>query len=1083
MQLKQHQRRRGLDTGARTMPRVSNDPGLMRGVNALVGAVNSLAVEEKNMQARLAAEERQREGFKAQTRFIEMGNTLEKGMLEARQEIAADGAGFATQQTDLFDTQSKIFLESLPKELQEQYAPKLAALRGNFTLNAAKMEYGQRNKFYQDGVIDLAGRLEKGLQVNPDGYQVAEQQISEMIGMTGLNPVQKQQVQRKAMESLRRATLQGFASSGRLDDARKLAASWDQAGNSGSGAAQKVVRAGKGFTDIQLSSGAIVRREGARNWRNNNPGNLVAGKFATKHGSIGKDGPFAVFPDQATGRKAMESLLFKTDRYKSKTIAGALKIYAPPHENDTGRYIAHVAKAVGVQPNTKMSALNPDQRTALVEAMTRYEGFKEGKETELKAGGGANGTLQAPMSFDWKRYRTGGALRPDGISGMKPAMQRNLAAFLQAADKELGPGMQVYSGYRSNKLQASLFANAVKKYGSAKKARKWVAPPGRSKHNVGKAADLKFNGVRIDQVKDKRVAEWIRTNAPKYGLNVRMSWEPWQVELVEGQSGQVEQAGGVGGAGGVSGQNAQIGGQKGDYSLIVDRLANRAEAARTKQSLATFAELDLRLAKDEALTVNDIDNNPHLTDQHKARLIRKIRSNEKRVTKQNGALARLQGEPDSFNPYNKHDQKAVDDIYTAQVSTGGIFDKDKKKSREAAFALSALVQKTGIVPMQAIENTRAALNSGDAKRVGESLMVASSLVGENEQYLSARKGGKELSRAGREYDFYVNKLGMDPQKVAERFIYRQSPDFQTARKAREEQLKAGKLLEGLKVDEVYSAWFSSDPDIGFTSAQQISIAADYKEAVRQHYLDTGDIKLAEHLAKEDLVGPSGVYGVTQINGSKVVMRYPPEKVYAPYLNPETGKGSIDDIAAQAAKDVSAAFGKTISREQIGFVVDSAAAKAIKAGKPKYRLVVRQKTKDGNEFFQMMPAYFVFDADSAVDKRWQGARRKQGGLEKVIDASGKEVLAEIKTGRLMAWDAKGKTYKPTGETYKPPRQTQPKGPAGMYPAYKLKDGDYLLPSGTVLNKAHFSTYSEEAGTAKAIEDARRGDVDEHWNIAP
>lgn len=138
--------------------------------------------------------------------------------------------------------------------------------------------------------------------------------------------------------------------------------------------------------------------------------------------------------------------------------------------------------------------------------------------------------------MDWTRYAIGGATRPDSFTGMQPDMQSRLYAFLQAADAELGPGLQVYSGYRSPELQGELYQNALAKYGSEAAARKWVAPPGKSRHNTGQAADLKFNGVRLDQVSPE-VAKWVRENAVKYGLDVPMEWEPWQVELA-GARGQ-----------------------------------------------------------------------------------------------------------------------------------------------------------------------------------------------------------------------------------------------------------------------------------------------------------------------------------------------------------------------------------------------------------------------------------------------------------------------------------------------------------------------------------------------------------------
>ena len=143
------------------------------------------------------------------------------------------------------------------------------------------------------------------------------------------------------------------------------------------------------------------------------------------------------------------------------------------------------------------------------------------------------------MQYNWSPYAIGGATRPDSFTSMTPEMQQGLYSMLQAADQELGPGLQVYSGYRSPELQATLWENALKKYGSAEKARKWVAPPGRSRHNTGQAADLKFNGTRIDRLPEDHAARvWLHENTSRFGLDRPMSWEPWQVE----QSGARGQA-------------------------------------------------------------------------------------------------------------------------------------------------------------------------------------------------------------------------------------------------------------------------------------------------------------------------------------------------------------------------------------------------------------------------------------------------------------------------------------------------------------------------------------------------------------
>jgi len=141
------------------------------------------------------------------------------------------------------------------------------------------------------------------------------------------------------------------------------------------------VRGGKGWTEIVMPDGKVVRREGSRNWRNNNPGNIEFGPFAQNAGAIGSDGRFAVFPTYEAGRAAKAKLLFESPNYRDKTIAGAINRYAPPFENNTNAYTGAVAAAIGVDPNTPISALSPQQREIMLDAMQKVEGFKQGRET------------------------------------------------------------------------------------------------------------------------------------------------------------------------------------------------------------------------------------------------------------------------------------------------------------------------------------------------------------------------------------------------------------------------------------------------------------------------------------------------------------------------------------------------------------------------------------------------------------------------------------------------------------------------------------------------------------------------------
>jgi hypothetical protein len=125
---------------------------------------------------------------------------------------------------------------------------------------------------------------------------------------------------------------------------------------------------------------------------------------------------------------------------------------------------------------------------------------------------------------------------PTHASGMNPAFQAALLNMFASAPPEIQQGFRIFSGYRSPERQAQLFNAAVKRYGSVSAARKWVAPPGRSQHNNGMAADLRFAS---DAAK-----AWAHQNAAKYGLRFPMGHEPWHIELSSARGGSAGRYGG-----------------------------------------------------------------------------------------------------------------------------------------------------------------------------------------------------------------------------------------------------------------------------------------------------------------------------------------------------------------------------------------------------------------------------------------------------------------------------------------------------------------------------------------------------------
>lgn len=112
--------------------------------------------------------------------------------------------------------------------------------------------------------------------------------------------------------------------------------------------------------------------------------------------------------------------------------------------------------------------------------------------------------------------------KPERLNGMDTEMVNKL----RAASKESGQKLTVNSGYRDQEHQDELYQRALKKYGSEKKAREWVAK--KSIHTTGHAVDL--SGM-------KNSPEVVAA-LENQGLHRPMSHEPWHWENAEKTKGK-----------------------------------------------------------------------------------------------------------------------------------------------------------------------------------------------------------------------------------------------------------------------------------------------------------------------------------------------------------------------------------------------------------------------------------------------------------------------------------------------------------------------------------------------------------------
>lgn len=106
-----------------------------------------------------------------------------------------------------------------------------------------------------------------------------------------------------------------------------------------------------------------------------------------------------------------------------------------------------------------------------------------------------------------------------GITRLNPQMLASLRRAANAASRD-GLTIEVDSGWRSRAYQQQLFDQAIGEYGSAQAAARWVARPGTSIHEAGRAIDVAGSDAQA----------WLWRNGAAYGLCRMYGNEPWHFE-------------------------------------------------------------------------------------------------------------------------------------------------------------------------------------------------------------------------------------------------------------------------------------------------------------------------------------------------------------------------------------------------------------------------------------------------------------------------------------------------------------------------------------------------------------------------
>ena len=356
-----------------------------------------------------------------------------------------------------------------------------------------------------------------------------------------------------------------------------------------------------------------------------------------------------------------------------------------------------------------------------------------------------------------------------------------------------------------------------------------------------------------------------------------------------------------------------IRGQPALNSLTDADWKNAAASAQTRQTRIAMERgeqverqiIDAAAGRSPLIDRTAIESDPALDDMRRNNLLKQYDRTAGDVMAFQQAMIKFQN-PNAgpFNPYNSDDREFADRIY--------------KSMGNDLPALQAVVERTNIVPKSAVADMRGSLASNDPKRVAAAANLATNLLTKNPTIFAGVDGGTELENTAVKMSQYVERFGMSAEDAAKKLIEENTPEYKAKIKARIKNEDVNEIVKKkLSIDDMRGAFDTSflglarNPQIEFTPEARQSAYSDYVELFRDSYLETGDVDVAKAQAFKQL---KKVWGVSQVTGKDVVMRYPPDRSPA-MAGIEDAPGKI---AMQAVESIKGMTGEDVPRDKIMF---------------------------------------------------------------------------------------------------------------------------------------------------------------------
>lgn len=274
---------------------------------------------------------------------------------------ATDGApDFTKNMMDSFDA----WAEKTSTAVSNPHGQKmlqngLINLRTSLFDSSKRMEASASAAFKAQSINDASETYARMVSSGTMPYDVARTNIMTSIANTVLDPTARAKLAEFHQTQLSKAYLNGKAYRDPLALIQQAEMILGGKGDQGAGA--------------EPSQKPYDGSGNARGLRNNNPGNISKTSNMWDGEVEGSDSRFKTFASPEHGIAAIGKNLLAYDKKGINTVASIINKWAPPNENDTGAYVANVAKSLGVDPNQKLDLKDPAIMAGITKAIIKVE--------------------------------------------------------------------------------------------------------------------------------------------------------------------------------------------------------------------------------------------------------------------------------------------------------------------------------------------------------------------------------------------------------------------------------------------------------------------------------------------------------------------------------------------------------------------------------------------------------------------------------------------------------------------------------------------------------------------------------------